>query len=156
MAACRREASPRSNPFGVDITITLPPVDRDAIQADQKSSSASMYAASSNISMVGVYPRKASFDVATAFTSHPFVNLKCRCEFFSLENVTPIHFGHWSTNDLTLFAISTAVSSLFAIISIFSGFSLRANTNFLDAQADVTVDTPACLYFNAMFSSHSS
>jgi len=35
------------------------------------------------------------------------------------------------------------VSNLLAIISIFSGFSFLANPNFLETQADVTVDTPA-------------
>ena len=112
-----------------------------------------MYAASSKIRIVGVYPRSASFEVATALTSQPFVNLKCLAAFFSEENPTPNQFGHCSTNERTLFAISTAVSSLFAIIRIFSGFDFFAKTNLFDAHADVTVETPACRYLSAIFSS---
>jgi len=42
-----------------------------------------------------------------------------------------------------LLAISIDVSSLLAMIRIFSGFSFLANPNFFDIQAAVTVDTPA-------------
>ena len=103
--------------------------------------------------MVGVYPRRASFEVATALTSQPFDNLKCLCEFFSLEYEIPNHVGHWSIKLLTLLANSWEVSNLLAIISTFSGFFLDAVTTFLDAHAAVTVETPACLYFKAIFSS---
>ena len=129
--------------MGVDITTTLPPVDSDAIQAAQKSLSASINAASSNINVVGVYPRSASLDVATAFTSHPLLSLKCLAEFFSGANPIPTHLGHCSVKPLILFANSTEVSSLFAIIRIFSGLFLLANANLLLAHAAVTVDTPA-------------
>ncbi len=44
-------------------------------EAAQKSLSASINAASSNTSIVGVNPRSASFDVATALTSDPLFNL---------------------------------------------------------------------------------
>ena len=76
------------------MTITLPPVDSEAIHAAQKSSPASIYAASSKIRVVGVYPLSASTDVATAFTSQPLFNLKCFWESFSLEKPTLIQSGH--------------------------------------------------------------
>jgi hypothetical protein len=38
------------------------------------------------------------------------------------------------------------VSNLLAMIRIFSGLVFLANTSRFDAQAAVTVETPACLY----------
>jgi hypothetical protein len=57
-----------------------------------------------------------------------------------------------SATDLFIGATSTAVSNLLAIIKTFSGLFFLAKTSFFDDQAAVTVDTPACLYFNAIFS----
>jgi hypothetical protein len=45
------------------------------------------------------------------------------------------------------------VSCLLAITRIFSGFVLGAKTKRFETQADVIVDTPACRYFKAIFSS---
>ena len=60
--------------------------------------------------------------------------------------------GHCVVNILTLLAISIEVSSLLAIIRIFSGFSFFANANFFDIQAGVNVYTPDCRYFKGKFS----